>query len=305
MSYESGNLFEELVRLAKDSPRARAYLMMALRNHERRPTEEMKQTLRRMLKDLKMQRGEYVSPAIFWPHDRIPETIREAQIFLQRSELLDTENYKNMLMHADQGKPDRFPGVLRKTYVSEEIRMFTRQLIRLAQDRKVPLFVERMFVRREVQARAFAEGRTPIRPEASPYCHGRAALIGHAAETEWPRACLLWLNSLAELASLETGVRVVYSADRPAEFIVMDADGVLVDESRRLPDVHCNPEVDEIAAEYGLQRPGPLPEPGAALTAEDLSAFYGISLNEWRRLVREYGPGAAQRVFDPYPVPVG
>lgn len=304
MSYESGNLFEELTRLAETSHRARLYLSMILNSGERRPTAEMKDTLRRMVKDLRMERGEFVSPSIYWPHDRIPETITEAQVFLQRPEVLDTENYKKMLMHADMGKPDRLPGVLRKTYVSEEIRIFTRQLIKLAQDRKVPLFVELCFVRREVQARAFSEGLTPIRPEQSPYCHGNAALIGHAAETRWHPACVRWLVALAELASLETGVAIGYDASRPAEFIAADANGVLLDESRPLPDPHGDPEVDELAAEYGWRRPGPLPDAGKAMSADDLAAFYGISSDEWRRLVRDYGANAAERLFQPYPGPV-
>lgn len=299
MAYESGNLFEELIRLSKDSLRAQVYLSVILKNQDRKPTEEMKHTLRRLVKDLKLERGEFVAPSVYWAHDRIPETIAEAQRFLQRPELLDTETYQRMLMHADIGKPDRCPGVRRKTYVCEEIRIFADKLISLAQDRKVPLFVERGFVRRDIQAKAFADGLTPIRPEQSPYCHGRAILIGHAAETEWPKWCRLWLTSLAEVASLETGVRIAYSADRPGEFIVADADGVLWDESSPLPDPHSDPEVDDLAAEFGLYRTGPLPEAGQALADEDLAAFYGISPSEWRGLVRAHASNAAQRLVQP------
>lgn len=256
----AGTVFDEVARLAQYSPRLAAYWAMMMRNAHRTPSAEMRATLRRLIRDTQLAIGEPVFPEIPWEDGRIPRRFAEAQTFLQRPELLDTENYAAMLRHADWGKPDRFPGVLRETYVCPEIREFTRRLISLARDRRVPLFAERMFVRREVQARAFNEGLTPVRPEDSPYCHGRAVLIGHAAETTWHPACLRWLNALAELACADTGVRVGYSPDRPAEFIAADHDGVVWDASAALPDPDVDPELADLAAYYGI-RPEPWVSP--------------------------------------------
>lgn len=250
----TGSVFDEVVRLSQYSLRLRAHLAMMMRNAHRRPTEEMKATLRRLVRDVQITIGEPVIPQVDWPEGRIPKSFSEAQTFLQRPELLDTENYQRALWHADWGKPDRFPGVLRETYVCPEIRVFTRRLIKLGQDRRVPLFAEKMFIRREVQADAYVKCLTNVPPEESPYCHGRAVLIGHMAEwPDWHPACLKWLNALAELACADTGVRVHYSPDRPAEFFAVDDDGVICSPSEPLPDPDLDPEVEDLAAAYGIE----------------------------------------------------
>lgn len=218
--------------------------------------------LRRLVRDVQLKLGEPVTPDVPWYSGREPKTYAEAQTFLQRPELFDTENYQAMLWHADQGRPGTKSRAA-SNYVDAGLVAFTARLIGLAKDRGVPLFAERMYTAPEDQARAYVQGLTDVPPVLFPYCYGRAVLIGHAAEREWRGVCLDWLNTLAELAAAELAVVIGYGPERPGEFLIADDDGVLCEFDGQFPDRHSRDEAARLLAVYsGASEWKPGPEGG-------------------------------------------
>lgn len=238
-----GHVETELVRLSHHSMRLRAALTVLRRHPGRFITDELARTIARLVKDVQLRLGEPVQPLVRWPDGLQPRNFDEAQRYLQRPELFDTENYWAMLHHADWGKP-------RTTHISAELKAFAERLVKLGAERRVPLFVERMWVSPADQASAYVRGVSADPPERCPYCYGKAVLIGHAAETEWPSACLAWLNVLADLASAEMACAVGYQPDRPAEFVIADADGVLPVFDGNFPDPMRGDEGDRAGRWY-------------------------------------------------------
>lgn len=219
-------VYREIVRLSQHSLRLRAYLRVLRNNPDKWIAPDAQQMLRRLIKDTQLKLGEPVQPLVVWPYDRQPVGFAEAQRFLQRPELFDTENFQAMRRHADLGRPAHL-GRAAQVTVRPEVRAFALRLLKLADERGVPLFVERGYTSPADQGRAYVQGLTDIPAREFPYCYGAAVLIGHAAERSWSGWTLTWLNTLADLAAAELAVAIGYGPERPGEFLVADADGVL------------------------------------------------------------------------------
>lgn len=249
----SGGLVDEIRRLAPHSERLRRYLAM-LRRHPTKPLYgDTGRVLRRLIKDIKLKIGEPIEPEIPWPKGKVPASFADAQIYLQRPELFETENFQAMLWSADQGRKAT-RGRAATTYINADLKRFSDRLLMLAHDRGVPLFVLEMWLSPDEQRRRYVQGVSDLSPRDCPFCYGRAVRIGHAAEKTWLPACLLWLNTLAELAAAECGVKVGYGPSSPAEFIIADADGMLLPLDGNFPNPRAADEAARLFEYYSNGR---------------------------------------------------
>lgn len=230
----------ELLRLAQYSPRLRAYLAMLAKNkhrRDRRVTHEMQQVIARLVREVKLDLGETIRRRGVFV-DFKEQHFHQAQKRLQHPEILDSEYYRRALLHAEMGRPAHV-GRAGKLEFLTDVRAFAKRLVQLGIDRGVPLYVDLMYVRPDVQNAAYVQGKTALSAKHSPYCHGKACLIGHAIEKLEPwydQRCLEWLNYLALLAASDTGVKVGFGPAEPGEFILADQDGVLWEPGAEPPD---------------------------------------------------------------------
>lgn len=244
----TGNDWAELVRLAKHSARLRAYLTLIDKNkfnRSRRVSAEMRQVLARLVREVKLGLRENTERRVVYV-DWGKQGFHPAQKRLQRPEILDSEFYQRALLHADFGKPGQ-------RHVNADLRAFAKRLVQLGIDRGVPLYVDLLYVRPEVQDAAYVQGKSALPAKLSPYCYGKACRIGHAIEKleAWfDQACLDWLNNLALLAAADTGVQVGYGPSEPGEFLMADEDGVLWEPGADLPDPRGGDEVDRLGVFY-------------------------------------------------------
>lgn len=259
----------ELRRLAKHSLRLRAYLAVKPRYSQTWALAERAAVLRRLVRELKLQLGEPVIPDVPWHDSRglavEPVSFDDAQRYLQRPELFDTENYQAMLWHADVGKPG-------STHVNADLKRFIKLVIRLARDRRVPLFAERVWTSPGDQGMAYATGLSSIPPREFPFCYGRTVLFGHAAEPDWRPACLAWLNTLADLAAAELAIGIGYGPETPGQFTVADAHGVLCEFDGEFPDPNSRDETARAFAFYSGGDWVPAPS-GEAFTVETMAGY--------------------------------
>lgn len=230
----------ELLRLAQHSARLRAYLALIAKNkhrRDRRITHEMQQVIARLVREVKLDLCEAIPRRVVYV-DFNEQRFHQAQKRLQRPEILDTEFYERALMHAEMGRPAHM-GRAGKLEFLADVRAFGKRLVKLGQERGVPLYVDLMYVSPDVQNAAYVQGKTALSAKQSPYCHGKACLIGHAIEKLEPwsdQRCLEWLNYLALIASADCGVKVGFGPNEPGEFIIADQDGVLWEPGVEPPD---------------------------------------------------------------------
>lgn len=239
----SGGLLDELRRLAPYSRRVRAALSVLLRYPTRPLQGDTGRTLRRLIKDIKLRLGEPIEPEITWPAGKVPASFADAQIYLQRPELFETDNFEAMLWHADQGRKAT-RGRAGTSYVNADLKRFSDRMVKLAHDRKVPLFVFEMWISPDEQRRRYVQGTSDRSPRECPHCYGRGVTFGHAAERTWSGWCLTWINTLGELAAKECGVSIGYGPSAPGEFIIADGNGELGPFDGLFPDPSA---VDEAA----------------------------------------------------------
>lgn len=245
-------VYTEIVRLSQHSLRLRAYLRVLRDNPQKYVPADAQMMLRRLIKDVKLKLGEPIAPVIDWPYAREPKTFSEAQTYLQRPELFGTENYQAMLWHADLGRPAT-KGRAGTSHVDAGLVAFAKRLVGLATDRRVPLFVERGYTSPQDQNWAYVTGLSDIPAKDFPYCYGKAVLIGHAAEREFRGMCLVWLNTLADLAAAELNLQVGYGFERPGEFLIADADGVFCELDGNFPDPHARDEMARLFDFYSAR----------------------------------------------------
>lgn len=217
-------LFAEVVRLAAHSQRLRGVVTVIARDPERATrSPAFVEATWQLVKDVKLQRGEPITPLVPWPVGRDPATHEEALRFLQRPELFGTENLQRMRWHANRN------GCV------PELLEFVDRVIHAGDERGVPLFAEVLFLTPAEHSGRWVRGEADGAASADPHCHGRGVLFGHAAETRWPAAAWRWLIAQAEAVAEGMDIAIGYSLSKPAQFIVADADGVLLDPDAAFP----------------------------------------------------------------------
>lgn len=215
-------LLAQAYELAKHSLRVRLYLQGLARSPRGYTSAIDQLLLRRLLTDVKLRLAIPVEPWIAWPFEREPRNDDEAIRYLQRPELLDTENFQAMRAHA------RYEGC------TEELLSFVSRVLSRALDFSIPLFAERLWVSQEDWTRDYVTGIHSVPGSLSPYCHGRAVLFGHAGASWFPEACASWLRALARNVAAELRCSLGLGAIA-GEFVVADGDGVVCDPDCPLP----------------------------------------------------------------------